>query len=105
VKKTTWWLAAAMLVAAATGSTAQVPPPVTHIAIESKAGHFLDSLAGTSRTARIETAACLTSYAVHGDTLVVQLFSRAGGIVSADSSKINTATPYLCGMGVPSPTS
>lgn len=80
---------------------AQVPPPVTRIAIDRPAERFLDSLAHISRTARIETVGCLTSYAVHGDTLVLTRFAPSLNIIHADSANVWGNGPYLCPMGVP----
>lgn len=93
-------LLALALVASVAG--AQTPPPVTHIAFEPKAVAFLDSMASTTRTARIETVGCLTSYTVHGDTLVMSRLERSKTIAHADSAGVWGTSPYLCPMGVPS---
>lgn len=90
-----------LALAAAPTVWAQAEPPVTHVAIEPQAVTYLDSIAQQSRTARVETAGCVTSYAIHSDTLILERLTPSTRIVRADSANIWSVGPLLCDPGVP----
>lgn len=87
------------VVAFAPAAIAQAAPPVANFGASSEAAHYLDSLATEARTKRIENAACLTAYAVVGDTLYLDGLSKAN-YVKADSANIY-GFGDVCPRGVP----
>jgi hypothetical protein len=107
VRQLTWLVAAITVVACAAAKPATAPrpvkvpppPPVVTLAVAPPAKQFLDSLADDSRTNYVETAGCITGYAVVGDTLVLGRLEGAS-YDHADSVNIWSFTP-LCPPGVP----
>lgn len=94
-------IAAFAIVVSGAALPAQAPPPITAFGATLQAKHHLDSLANKTRTQHVETASCLTGYAVIGDTLVLGELSRAKYARSDSASIYGTPNVEICPVGVP----
>lgn len=74
--------------------TAQTP-----VLLSARAVHVLDSLASTSRSARVETAACVTGFTA--DPFVISQLGPASYIAADSVSMHAKSSTGLCAVGVP----